>query len=68
MRKLVLPFIFTGLALSATAGGLDEADTSDEASAEPAMEAAEVVVEEPSSGGGGWGAILILLIIAGLAL
>ncbi len=64
MKKIILPFVFAGVAFGATAGGMDEADTSDEMMAE-AMEMAEPEVEESSGGWlGGWGIILILAAIA----
>jgi len=63
MKKLVLAVAFAGLAFGANAGGLDEADTSDEMAADPEM--MEPEVEEPSEGGGF--NILTLLLVALLA-
>ncbi len=60
MKKLVLAVAFAGLAFGANAGGLDEADTSDEMAADPDM--MEPEVEEPSEGGGGFNMLTLLLV------
>ena len=42
MKKLVLAVALSGLAFGANAGGLDDADTSDEMAADPEMMEPEV--------------------------
>ncbi len=68
MKKLVLAVALSGLAFGASAGGLDDADTSDEMAADPEM--MEPEVDEPSEGGGGFNmlALLLVALLAAVAL